>query len=163
MKDAMVPGIDFRYKGAQSAFSSLPYIYKRNGIVYESAAGDLLQAGDKVQIFYASAVDRFFTLVSIDSTGAVSFYQPDARKSVCSIRSGVGTRLAYPLSIDLDDTPGAELVAAFFSEPAFTTDQIKKWAAGVYIKGQSMAELEKTVHDKPPSGGTVMTLLLRKK
>lgn len=162
MKDTTLGGKEFTYKGTASQ-PQLPYIYKRNGTIYESAAGDVLQAGDKVQIFYASATDWFLTLLSIDSTGAVSFYQPDARKSVCSIRSGVGTRLAYPLSIDLDDTPGAELVAAIFSEDAFTTDQIKQWAASVYVKGQAMTDLEKTVHDKVPGESTVRTLLLKKK
>lgn len=162
MKDTTLGGKQFSYKGTASQ-PQLPYIYKRNGTIYESADGDVLQAGDKVQIFYASAADRFLTLVSIDTTGSVSFYQPDTRSNVCSIRSGVGKRLAYPLSIDLDDTPGAELVTAIFSETAFSTDRIKTWVATVYVKGHAMTEIEKAVQGTPPGGSSVRTLLLRKK
>lgn len=163
MKDTTMSGNVFRYKGTRSTFSPLPYIYKRNGIIYESAPGDVFRAGDKVQVFYASSADQFLTLVSIDCTGTVSFYQPDPRSAVCSIRSGVGTRLAYPSSIDLDSAPGAELVVALFSPRPFSTERIRQWVAGIYTKGNPVAELEKTVHAGPPEGCTVKTLLLEKK
>ena len=162
MNNAPKPGADYRYKGSALPLQ-LPYIYKRNGAIYESAPDDVFQAGDRVQLFYASLSDRFLTLLSVDGCGAVSFYQPVAHSTVCSIRSGVGTRLAYPLSIDLDDAPEAELVIALFSDAAFTTDQVRLWVAGIYTKGNTMAELEKKVRGKPPVGCTVKTLYLKKK
>jgi hypothetical protein len=159
-KEPAPPAKGFAYKG--SSLSQLPYIYKRGNTIHESAPGDLLRAGDKVQVFYASAADQFVTLISIDSAGTVSFYQPDSRSAVCSIRSGVGTRLAYPLSISLDEAPGAELVIALLSPLPFGIEQIRQWAAGIYTKGNTMADLEKIVHNKPPAKSTVKTLLLAK-
>jgi hypothetical protein len=168
MRETSLTGVDLRYKGpvapaSQSAISGLSYIYKRDGAIRESAPGDVFKAGDKVQVFYASSRDQFLTLVSLDAAGTVSFYQPDARASVCSIRSGVGTRIAYPQSIGLDDAPGAELVVALFSDSVFTMEQVRQWVAGVYAKGKTAAELEATVRGNPLGKSTVMTLVLEKR
>jgi hypothetical protein len=149
---------DITYKGA----GSLSYIYKRAGVVHNGSPDDLFRPGDKVQIFYSSSTDRNLALFSIDGKGSVSFYQPDSRSATCSIRSGAGPRLAYPASIELDSTSGAELVIAVFSDKAFDTIQIKKWVEELKINGD-MAVLEKAVRSNPPEKkNAVLTLVLKK-
>ena len=161
-KRGELPGSDVRYKGAPGNGAALSYIYKRGGVVHAGSPDDLFRPGDRVQIFYSSAADRSLSLFSIDGKGAVSFYQPDSRSATCSIRSGAGSRLAYPISIELDSTSGAELVVAVFSDKAFDTIQIKKWVEGLKIKGD-MAALEKMVKSKPPEKkNAVLTLVLKK-
>jgi hypothetical protein len=113
---------DLRYKGSAKPLS---YIYKRNGIVYESAPGDVFIAGDKIQLFYDSRIEQYLSLFSVSAKGEVSFYHPDEQSRSCSIRTGVGTRLAYPVSIELDSSAGNELVVALFSKEQFDTAQVK--------------------------------------
>jgi len=151
-------GSDIRYKGPEA----LSYIYKRDGVVHTGAPDDMFRSGDQVQIFYSSASDRSLSLFSIDGRGAVSFYQPDARSAVSSIRSGIGSRLAFPTSIELDSTSGAELVVAIFSDKTFDTNQIKKLVTGYNAQGD-IAALEKAVKSDPPSPkSSVLTLMLKK-
>jgi len=151
-------GNDIRYKGPEA----LSYIYKRDGVVHKSASHDLFRGGDQVQIFYSSASDRYLSLFSIDSKGIVSFYQPDPRSALCSISAGKGSTIAYPKSIELDSTQGAELVVAVFSDEPFDTNQIKAWVAGLKTAGD-MVMLEKAIKNNPPSAkSTVQTLLLKK-
>jgi hypothetical protein len=156
----LIPGAgdDIRYKGPET----LSYIYKRDGAVHNGAPEDLFRPGDRVQIFYSSGSDRYLSLFSIDGRGAVSFYQPESGGAVCSIRSGIGQKLAYPASIELDSTKGAELVVAVFSDKEFDTSRIKKWAAGFKAKGDLTA-LEKAVRSTPPAKkSSVVTLMLKK-
>jgi hypothetical protein len=161
-KRGEMPGSDILYKSAPGNGAALSYIYKRGDVIHTGSPDDLFRPGDKVQIFYSSAADRSLSLLSIDGNGAVSFYQPDSRSATCSIRSGTGSKLAYPVSIELDSTTGAELVVAVFSDKAFDTNQIKKWVAGLKVKGDLPA-LEKAVKSNPPENkSSVLTLMLKK-
>lgn len=151
---------DIRYKGGSPGLS---YIYKRDGVIHKAAPQDLFRGGDQVQVFYASGDKQYIGLFSIDSTSAVSFYQPDDHSALCSIRSGTGPQCAYPKSIELDSTPGAELVVAVFSNTPFDTNQIKRWVAGLKAAGD-MTVLEKAVKNNPPvPRSSVQTLRLLKK
>jgi hypothetical protein len=153
------PESDIRYKGAES----LSYIYKRDGAVHTGAPDDLFRGGDRVQIFYSSVSDRCLTLLSIDKRGAVSFYQPAGSGAACSIRSGAGQRIAYPASIELDSTRGAELVVAVFSDKEFDTSRIQQWVAGIKEKGGDMNALETAIKNNPPvKKSSVLTLMLKK-
>jgi len=153
------PANGILYKGPEA----LSYIYKRNGAVHTGAPDDVFRSGDRVQIFYSSSASgRYLSLFSIDKSGAVSFYQPDARAATCSIRSGTGSKLAYPVSIELDSIQGAELVVAVFSNESFDTSQIKRWVELVNSQGDLTA-LEKTVKKFPPAPRcSVLTLMLKK-
>ena len=151
---------DLRYKGAARPLS---YIYKRNGVVYESAPGDVFAAGDKIQLFYDSRVEQYLSLFSVSATGEVSFYHPEERSRTCSIRTGVGTRLAYPVSIELDSSAQSELVVALYSKKPFETMQIRKWVSESSESGIVMPALEKSLQEKPPVlESDVATLLLKK-
>ncbi|MBN1128150.1 MAG: zf-HC2 domain-containing protein [Chitinispirillaceae bacterium] len=151
---------DIRYKGTSQPLS---YIYKRGDQVRESSLHDTLRAGDKVQIFYDSRKDQFLTLFSVTDRGGVSFYHPDARSLLCSIRTGVGKRLAYPVSIELDSTEGNELLVGLFSEKPFDTAGIKQWIAGLVEPGKATALLEQTIQRRlPHRQSSVATLMLRK-
>jgi hypothetical protein len=156
-------GSDIRYKGASvNGADALSYIYKRGGVVHTGSPDDLFRAGDQVQIFYSSSSDRNLALFSIDSRGAVSFYQPEGSGALCTVRSGVGPKLAYPASIELDSTGGAELVVAIFSDRTFDTNQIKNWVEGFNTQGD-MTALEKAVKSSPPDKkSSVITLMLKK-
>jgi hypothetical protein len=151
-------GNDVRYKGTPA----LSYIYKRDGVVHKSAPQDFFHGGDQVQVLYTSDKEQNVSLFSIDSKGTVSFYQPDAQSSLCSIRSGTGPQIAYPKSIVLDSMPGAELVVAVFSAAPFDTSRIKKWVAE-FNGTVDMAALEKSVKNNPPDKkSSVLTLMLKK-
>jgi hypothetical protein len=152
-------GSSIRYKGPQI----LTYIYKRDGAVHKAAPQDLFRGGDQVQVFYTAGKAQYISLFSIDSASAVSFYQPAVHSALCSIRSGTGAQCAYPKSIELDSTPGAELVVAVFSDTPFDTNQIKQWVAG-FKRAGDMTALENAVKNNPPTAkSTVQTLRLLKK
>lgn len=140
---------DLRYKGSARPLS---YIYKRNGVVYESAPDDLFAAGDKIQLFYDSRSEQYLSLFSVSVKGEVSFYHPEGQSRSCSIRTGVGTRLAYPVSIELDSTAGDELVVALFSKDPFDSTQIRTLVAHA-IKTDTpkdCAALERVVRESLP-------------
>lgn len=147
-----------RIKGVSS---SLSYIYKRDGVVRESAPNDRFRVGDQIMIRYSSAGNQYLALVSIDRGGAVSFYHPDSLAPTCSIRSGVGSSLSYPVSIELDGAGGAELVVGIFSPSPLDTGGIQRWVARlVKVKGD-LAALEREIKSTPPAPGSrVATLLL---
>jgi hypothetical protein len=153
-------GPDRAYKGQ----STLSYIYKRSGLVHESAPSDTFFAGDAIQIFYSSKTEQYVSLFSIDSRGAVSLYQPDEHAANCSIRTGAGTKLAYPKSIVLDASHGCELVVALITAEPIATAQVKRWLGEVTAKsGGDMHRLELEIRAKHLGvQGSVSTLLLRK-
>jgi hypothetical protein len=154
---------DVRYKGP---VRSLSYIYKRNGAVYESAPNDVFIPGDKIQLFYDSRTEQFLSLFSVSIKGEVSFYHPEAQSRSCSIKTGVGARLAYPASIELDSSTDDELVVALFSKDPFDTVQIRSWVAGI-IKPNApndCATLERAVLVRlPRESCSVSTLALNRR
>jgi hypothetical protein len=152
---------DVRYKGSAGPLS---YLYKRNGIVYESAPDDVFAAGDKIQLFYDSREEQYLSLFSVSLSGEVSFYHPDKNSVSGSIRTGVGNRLAWPVSIELDSSAGSELVVALYSKKPFDTAQIRQWVAGLSSPGRSLAALEKAVQGSLPAAeSAVVTLMLNKR
>ena len=152
---------DVRYKGSAGPLS---YLYKRNGVVYESAPDDVFTAGDKIQLFYDSRKEQYLSLFSVSLSGEVSFYHPDKNSVSCSIRAGIGNRLAWPVSIELDSSAGSELVVALYSGRPFDTAQIRHWVAGLSSPGSSLAALEKAVQGALPAPeSAVATLLLNKR
>jgi hypothetical protein len=155
------PDAGIGYKGKPT----LSYIYKRNDTVHEALPSDTFFAGDAIQIFYASKTDQYVSLFSIDSRGGISFYQPDEHSSLCSIRTGAGSKVAYPKSIQLDGTPGGELVVALLTAVPMTTMQVEGWIAGLTAaSGGDLNQLEKGIRAKPlGEQSTVLTLLLRKR
>ena len=147
------------YKGGVT----LSYLYKRAGQVHAGAPGDVFYGGDEVQVFYSCSREMNVSLFSIDAAGKVSFYQPDASSKICSIRSGVGARLAWPQSIELDNASGGELVVALFSAEPFDTERVKAWVDKVGNGRVDLPALEKNLKDSPPSqGNSVATILLNK-
>jgi hypothetical protein len=140
---------EVRYKGSAKPLS---YIYKRNGVVYESALNDVFVPGDKIQLFYDSRIEQYLSLFSVSIKGAVSFYHPEERSRSCSIRTGVGARLAYPVSIEVDSSTGDELVVALFSKDPFDTAQIRTLVAGIIAPDapKDCATLERAVLERLP-------------
>jgi hypothetical protein len=152
---------EIRYKGSAEP---LYYIYKRNGTVYERAPNDTFTAGDKIQLFYDSRMEQYLSLLSVSEKGGVSFYYPDEKSQWCSIRTGVGRRLAYPTSIELDSSAGSELVVALFSKTPFDTVKVRKWASAFTNRGLTMPAMANSLRRNPPvSESDVVTLILKKR
>ncbi|MBN2035229.1 MAG: zf-HC2 domain-containing protein [Chitinispirillaceae bacterium] len=150
-----------RYKGA---IEPLSYIYKRKGAIYEQSPQDTFFAGDRIQIFYGSRTEQYCALFSVDAKGTLSFYHPEARSSVCSIRTGVGARLAYPVSIELDSLPGRELVVALFSEKPLDQGTVRQWVASFGQEKIDLSVMERSLKQNLPFGaGPVATLMLEKR
>jgi hypothetical protein len=151
----------FKYKGATEPLS---YIYKRAGAIHEQSPQDTFSAGDRIQIFYGSRTEQYCALFSIDMSGSLSFYHPEANPSMCSIRTGVGTRLAYPVSIELDSLPGRELVVALFSEEPLDRGTIQQWVASFGQENTNLSTLERSLKQNLPSAaGPLATLMLEKR
>jgi hypothetical protein len=157
---SMHKGDGISYKGAPM----LSYLYKRGNAVHESSPGDRFEPGDAIQVFYPSKSDQFAALFSVDGRGTISFYQPDEKSTVCSIRTTSGTKLAWPKSIVLDETPGDELVVALLSAEPVATMQIEGWIGGL-TGGKDLRALEKAIVAKPfgPQSSTLVLLLQKGK
>lgn len=150
---------DIRFKGKPP----LTFIYKRDGVVHEGTLSEVFRENDQIQILYSSDREQYIALLSIDSKGAVSFYQPDENSVLCSIKSGTGSNLSYPESIVLDNTKGGELVIALFSREPLTTEGVKTWISDLFSKTSSLEMLEKKIrNEKTFAGTTIATLLLAK-
>jgi len=113
------------YKGDQT----LSFVYQRNGTFMPGNPADTFIAGDRIQVLYAAPSAGHIALFSIDGSGAVSFYQPDARAEYCTVPTAAGADLAFPSSIVLDSAHGQELVIAMFSPRPVAAAVITDWAA----------------------------------
>lgn len=148
-----------RFKGGYV----LSYVYERNGVVSHGAPDVCFSDGDRIQVSYNLESSKYVALVSMDSRGTVSFYNPDTGAQICSVRSGPGKAIAFPGSIVLDSTPGAELVVALFSDSAISTVDVVSWLRWQFETTSDPVELYRMLRvDNAPFKADVATLLLRK-
>jgi hypothetical protein len=105
----------------------LSFLVKRGG---KTAVGDPLDTffgGDEIQVLYSIQRKCHISLVSVDSHGAISMYQPDTNDISCSVPAQAGANRSYPQSIILDNSKGFEMIFALFSDKPLTTTAVKKW------------------------------------
>ncbi len=148
------------YKGE----SGLSFVFKRNGVISEGTTKELFGEGDQIQIRYACLRDHYAGLISIDSKGTVSTYQPQSAGGTLSVQMKGSNECSFPQSIVLDNSSGAELVILIIADRPITTDDIRSWANSCFSETPVLTELEKKVHKKLPQHVIeCRTLLLNKR
>lgn len=148
-----------QYKGK----NPVSFQYQRDGITKNGSPGDRFHAGDKIQITFSTVEEKQVALLSIDSKGTVSFYHPDERSDVCSVKTPAGANQQFPGSIILDATKGYELVIALFADKPLETDETRNWIAALYRENNSPEKINNLL--KKSSRGidaSVSTVLLTK-
>ncbi len=148
-----------RFKGAPP----LSFVYQRDGQTFPGTLSGKYREGDRIQITCSPSDYPFVSLLSIDSRGTVSFYQPDTRSAYCTVPAESGKPLLFPGSIELDATPGAELVIALFSREELSTAKVTGWITKRFAAESDPGALNSVLlREKLPFGAEIATLLLRK-
>lgn len=150
---------DIRFKGK----AALSFVYKRDGIICEGDLNGVYRANDQVQIRYNSSHEQFVTLLSVDSKGVISFYHPDQKSSLCSIKSDVGSDLTFPGSIVFDDSQGAELIIMLYSDTPLETKFVEQKISELYRQYTDLSMLDKKISQKKIKAVTQISTLLLKK
>jgi hypothetical protein len=117
------PGEEILFKGAPH----LSFLVKHDG---KTAPGDPLDtffADDEIQVLYSAQRKCHISLISVDSRGKISMYNPDTNRSTCSIPAQAGSNRTYPVSIRLDNSKGVEILFALLSDRPLKTDDVKQW------------------------------------
>jgi hypothetical protein len=104
----------------------LSFLLKRNGRVSDCTTRDTLYPGDQIQVLYTCSKHGNLSLLSVDAHGAISWYHPDRNSPVCSVPVKPGKN-GYPSGIQLDDSPGQELVIALFSSAPLSKESVQTW------------------------------------
>ncbi|MBN1760416.1 MAG: hypothetical protein JW863_18960 [Chitinispirillaceae bacterium] len=148
-----------RFKGSPP----LSFIYNRNGTTQQGNSVGRYREGDKIQITCPPTRFGFVSLLSIDPRGTISFYHPETGSGFCSVPVDSNVPFKFPGSIELDDTPGGELVIVIFSPEKLETATVTEW---IRKKFTSVSDLEslntKLLQEKHFFGGETSTLLLWK-
>jgi hypothetical protein len=114
------------------------FVQNRDGSV-ETRQNRVYRTGEKVQFLYSCGGAHFFTLFSIDSTGAVVTYYPAHGDSSVALESGQDIPL--PNSIVLDEYAGRELFIGLFSKRALFVPAVRTMIADAFAAGRSMDSL----------------------
>lgn len=153
------PKDQVRFKGAPP----LSFVYQRDGKTSPGVLSGKYREGDRIQVTCSPSHYPYVSLLSIDSRGTVSFYQPDTRSEFCTVPAEPGKPLLFPGSIELDATPGAELVIALFSREELSTAMVTGWITKRFTVESDLSALNPALlRGKLPFGGEIATLLLRK-
>jgi hypothetical protein len=148
------------YKGQ----SSLSFVFKRNGVISEGSAKELFGEGDQIQIQYSYTQNHYAGMISIDSKGTVSTYQPQSAGGTLSVSMKGSDECSFPQSIVLDNSSGAELIVLLISDKPVSVDDIRSWATDCTSETPALTELEKKVYKKLPQNVIeCRTLLLNKR
>lgn len=102
-------GEDYRTKGGVALKL---FVQDSAGVPLECAV-PVCTPGERIQFTYSCGGERYFMLMSVDTSGAVSVFYPE--KGDSSIAVEPGNDLPLPNSIVLDDYIGKEWYVAVFS------------------------------------------------
>lgn len=94
--------------------ADLDFLVLQNGQAVLGDPEGTYREGDRLQFAYRSAGQDRLLLLSVDGTGYVTVYYPDAGEEPVAIVPG--ERHVLDGSIILDDAPGPEVFVAFFGE-----------------------------------------------
>jgi len=109
------PGI--RSKGT----GRITFYVKHGDSMREGAAGEIVHAGDILQLSYAADEPSYLAVLSRDGAGKVSVYFP---RSKSAARITPGHDILLPQSIVLDDALGPEHIFALFCTAPVSLDQL---------------------------------------
>lgn len=152
---------EIRFKGKQP----ISFLYERNGKVYSGVPSEIYHANDKIQVLYHLEKNRYVSLLSIDTRGTVSFYDPASGNNPdrCSVYSEAGANIKFPGSIILDNSSGHELVLTLFSDSALSRTAVEQWIKKLYSTTPDPIEINNYLkHHFPGIEAEVITLLLQK-
>lgn len=141
----------------------LTFACMRNGSTFQGDNNYRINDNDRVQIFYSSDKDGYVSLISLDESATVSFYQPDEGSDYCSVKAARGTGIAFPGSIQFGKVSGDELVVLIKSESMLKTEEIKKWAQEAVMKTPDLTRLAQKIKSIQPAENCVIYTLLLKK
>ncbi len=99
----------------------LKFDYRRAGLVSQGDIHQRYRSGDKFQFFYTADKYKYISLLSFDSKGVFSYYNPHQT----SLKSRQGARVQYPKSIVLDNTQGYELFIMIYSQSPLKNTDVK--------------------------------------
>lgn len=149
-----------QYKGAIQQTS---FIYQRDGSSIPGTDEYTIKKGDRVQIYYSSDKKQYVSLLSIDASGVISFYQPDQNSLNCSVETAEGSGIAFPGSIEFDEVKSDELAITVFSEQPILTSDITKWVSENFSVNRNLQKLANIIEREPfAKNTTIQTILLKK-
>jgi len=119
--------------------------------------GDLVQAGDRIQLSVAPAGRRYAVVFSIDGNGAVTLHYP--RKEGEGEITTTDTPYSLPTSYRLDDAPGFERFFLVTSSAPLATQAILKIARQLALRANRR---ENGVLEDLPNGARQSSFMLRK-
>jgi len=107
------PGLDTetRAKGAPR----LSFFLKRGGSTERMASGASVRPGDLLRFVYSTDRPYYVALMGVDAHSTSVYYPSDTR----AVLAHAGQDVALNFSVELDDTPGRELVIAWFCPEPF--------------------------------------------
>jgi hypothetical protein len=84
---------------------ALEAVIERAGHQLRARSGDLVSAGDRVQLAYSTPTPIFLYVVGVDGTKRATTYFPEGTEPS---RVAPGSEVELPFSLVIDDTPGTE-------------------------------------------------------
>jgi len=112
----------------------LSFLLKRKGRISVCTPRDVVYPGDEIQVLYSVSMSGYLSLLSVDSRGALSWYNPDRKNPFCSIPVKSGRNQSYPSGILLDNSQGPELIIGLFSPAPLSTESVNAWVRGALKK-----------------------------
>jgi len=111
-----VPGNRVKGGGASGTDQARIQVYRKAGSSVETLKdGDLVRAGDLLQIAYTAAGKPYGVIVSLDGRGAVNLHYPDSPLGSTRLKSD--PQVMLQMSYELDDAPDFECFY-FITSPA---------------------------------------------
>jgi hypothetical protein len=132
-----------RSKGA----ARIDFFVKSNDGVRRGTPGEVVRGGDALRFVVPRAESRYVVILGRDSRGVSSVYFPAGREGerVPASAEPVGSGLALPSSVVLDDAPGSErLYAVFCEQPAPVAELARELERSGRIAAREGCELAET-------------------
>jgi hypothetical protein len=125
----------------------IDFFVKSGGAVRPGAPGESVRAGDALRFVVPRAESRYLVILGHDSRGVSSVYFPAGPQGerVPSSAEPIGSGLALPSSVLLDDAPGSErLFAVFCDEPPAVADLLGELDRGGELSVRDGCEVVET-------------------
>lgn len=119
-------------------------VQDKNGIPVKRS-DNVYYPGEKIQFTYSCGANRYFMLLSTDTSGTVSVFYPAGGDS--SIELEAGRDLPLPNSITLDNYVGPELYLAVFSALPLHVAHVKEKLKGSLGKTRGLDSLNLNIGD----------------
>jgi hypothetical protein len=125
----------------------IDFFVKSGAAVRPGAPGESVRAGDALRFVVPRAESRYLVILGRDSRGISSVYFPSGPRGerVPPSAEPIGSGLALPSSVLLDDAPGSERLYAVFCEQApLVADLLRELDRGGELEVQGGCEVVET-------------------